>query len=1163
MDGLEPAPLASANPTPAVAQRRASDPLASAWVGASAGTGKTKVLTDRVLRLLLGTTDRPGAPPDRLLCITFTKAAASEMGNRLADRLRRWAVEPDDALRDGLAELTGAPPTRAMMDRARKLFARVLDLPGGMRILTVHAFCQSVLRRFPVEAGISPQFQAIEERDQYEVLDRIRREVLTAAEAPLATAIETLTAEMDESALTERLRALLSQRARFQRVLDAQGGGAGATRAAAAFLGCRDGDTDPSVVAAACDDAVVPAVALRRAVAALQHGGKTARERADRIGGWLEADPEDRAAAWDHYAAAFLTNDGTIRVNLADKPSRAALPDIDAVLQAEADRVLAVADRRKAVAGGGGPAAPRNGGGAVFGRDPAAPARRGLLDFDDLIDRSARLLQSPGRAPWVLFKLDGGIDHILVDEAQDTSPAQWAIIDALAAEFFAGEGARDAVKRTLFVVGDEKQSIYSFQGADPAAFGRQRCRFDGQVRDAGGTWRQVPLEASFRSGPAVLSFVDAVFADGAARDGVVLTEDARVRHAVTRRGQAGQVTLWPAVPAPETERADPWTGSADDTPSQIDRLAGHLAATIKRWIDGGTRLESRDRPIHAGDILILVRSRNQLIPATIRALKLAGIPVAGADRMVLTDQIGVQDLLAALRFALLPSDDLTLAALLRSPLIDLAEDRLIPLCHGRSGSVWRALSALAEEAPDLRPVRQWLTGLIEAAERLPPYDILAGILGRGCPADAHSGRRAMLGRLGLEAEEAIDELLTLALDFQRRHAPSLQGFVQWIEGGDAEVKREQDSRAGQAVRIMTVHGAKGLQAPIVILPDARVPARNPSRPERFFWPETPAPSLIHLPRTGLAPAALGPVIDQAARREEQEYRRLLYVALTRAEDRLLVAGIDPKRGARRDTWYDLVEAGFGRCEPVVDTGFDGPWPGEVRDYALPQTAPPDRPDRPEARLPGQAVPDWAWHPPPAEPSPTRPLTPSRPSEPEPAVDSPLGTGDQAQRFKRGLLIHTLLQALPDLPQDRRATAAARFLAQPAHGLTAEQADALAAEVLTVLDQPDFAALFGPGSRAEVPIVGTVGWGTGSRSLSGQIDRLVVTDGHVLVVDFKTNRPPPARIEDVPLPYGRQLAAYRAALASIYPDRTIRCGLLWTDSLNLMWLPDGLLETHAP
>lgn len=1162
MSGRDPVRPVS-GPTPAVAQSRASDPTVSAWVGASAGTGKTKVLTDRVLRLMLGTADRPGTAPDRLLCITFTKAAASEMGNRLADRLRRWAVEPDDALRDGLAELTGAPPTRTMMDRARKLFARVLDLPGGMRILTVHAFCQSILRRFPVEAGVSPQFRAIEERDQQDLLDRIRREVLAASDPPVSAAIEILTAEMDEAALTERLRALVSRRARFQRVLDAQGGEAGAVRAATAFLGCREDDTDRGVVAAACDDAVVPAAALRRAVAALRAGGKTARDRADRIGGWLETGSADRVAAWEHYAAAFLTNDGTVRASLADKPSRAALADIDEILTPEAARVRAVADRRKAVAVARATAALIALGEAVFARYRAAKARRGLLDFDDLIDRTARLLRSPGRAPWVLFKLDGGIDHILVDEAQDTSPAQWAIIDALAAEFFAGQGARDEVGRTLFVVGDEKQSIYSFQGADPAEFGRQRGRFDGQARRAARGWRQVPLDASFRSGPAVLSFVDAVFADGAARDGVVLAEEAQVRHAVTRRGQAGRITLWPAVPAPETEPVDPWAGSLDEPQSQIDRLAGHLAATIKGWIEAGERLPSRDRPIHAGDVLILVRSRNQLVPATIRALKLAGVPVAGADRMVLTDQIGVQDLLAALRFALLPSDDLTLAALLRSPLIDLAEDRLIPLCHGRRGTVWRALSAAAEEAPDLRPVRHWLTGLIEAAERLAPYDLLASVLGQACPADPHSGRRAMLGRLGPEAEEAIDELLTLALDFQRGHAPSLQAFVQWIEAGDAEVKREQESRAGWAVRIMTVHGAKGLQAPIVILPDARVPARNPSRPERFFWPDTPAPTLIHLPRTGLAPAVLQPVVDQAARREEQEYRRLLYVALTRAEDRLLVAGIDPKRGRRRDTWYDLVAGGLARCGPVVEAGFDGPWPGLQREYRLPQTAPPDRPDRPRARLPGQAVPDWAWRPPPSEPTPTRPLTPSRPSEPEPAVGSPLGTGAQAQRFKRGLLIHALLQALPDLPRDRRADAAVRFLAQPAHGLTADQGQALAAEVLAVLAEPDFTALFGPGSRAEVPIVGTVGRGSGSRSLSGQIDRLVVTDTHVLIVDFKTNRPPPRRIEDVPALYGRQLAAYRAALAAVYPDRTIRCGLLWTDSLVLMWLPDALLDTHAP
>ena len=1157
-----PRSLADGVLSPAVAQRQASDPVVSAWVGASAGTGKTKVLTDRVLRLMLGTQDQPGAAPDRMLCITYTKAAASEMGNRLASRLRQWAVGSDDALSDGIADLTGQRPNRAMMDRARTLFAKVLDLPGGMRILTIHAFCQSVLRRFPVEAGVSPQFTAIEARDQDDLVHQIRQEVLAEPGEEVRSAINALSAELDEAALTDRLKGLLAMRARFQAVLQAHGGANAAIEAAASFLGTSVDQTADDVIAQACEGPSIDEAGLRAAVAALRAGGKQATERAAIIERWLTWSPAERALRWSDYQAAYLTNKGAVRSKLSDKPAQKVLPLVEATLQSEAARVLAVSDQLKAVSVARATAAIITLGSAVLTRYRDVKARRGLLDFDDLILRTAQLLQSPGRAPWVLFKLDGGIDHILVDEAQDTSPAQWVIIDALVAEFFAGQGARSDSNRTLFVVGDEKQSIYSFQGADPAEFGRQRALFDEQTKAAKKPWYQVPLAASFRSGPAVLSFVDAVFADPVSRDGVVLTAETDVSHAVTRRGQAGSVTVWPAVPPPDSQDTNPWVGELGDVTKPVDQLAGHVAATVHRWLTTGVRLESRDRPIHGGDILILLRSRTAMVAALIKAMKSLGVPVAGADRMVLTDQIGVQDLLAALRFALLPSDDLTLAAVLRSPLIDLAEDRLLAVCHARTGTVWQALSAQAEAEEGLRSVRAWLTDLIERAERSPPFELLASLLGRGCPADGHSGRRAMLCRLGPEAEEAIDELLALALDFQRSHPPSIQGFVRWIEAGKAEVKREQESQAGDAVRIMTVHGAKGLQAPIVLLPDAKVPARRSSHPERYFWLDGQAPILLHLPRTEMKPGPMEPVIEAAALREEQEYRRLLYVALTRAEDHLVIGGLIPKKPVSSVTWYDVALAGFDRLDPVASTPFNGPWEGEERTFALPQTASPDRPDRPAPPVPGQSLPDWAQRPPREEPSPTRPLTPSRPTEAEPAMRSPVPQADQARRFKRGILIHTLLQGLPEVPPEDREGAAQRFLSRPALGLRGSEVDALIAEVIAVLNQPDFAALFGPDSQAEVPIVGTVDWAGATRSLSGQIDRLVVTNEEVLIVDFKTNRPPPATVEAVPAAYHQQMAAYRAALTAIYPDKTVRCGLLWTDSLDLMWLPDVKPVTYA-
>ena len=1110
-------------------QRRAIGPEASVWVAASAGTGKTKVLTDRLLSLMLTGTD-----PTRVLCLTFTRAAAAEMANRLNERLALWATLPEGELAEELVELTGHRPDESYLARARQLFARVLDSPGGIRIATIHAFCQSLLRRFPLEAGLSPEFAVLDERSTREALAEAGESAILAARDDggdgLSEALTILARHLSEERFQQVLGALMDERGKLRAALAA--GHAALRERVWRHLSLVPEATPRSLLDEFCAGGEL--LLLTAAAKSLAEGGKTDRERAQILARWC-AEPGNRPALVAAYSRVFLTDPGEIRHRLAGKGDPY-LP----VLATEARRVKEFATARAAVAIAEASLALARLGEAVLAGYERRKTALGMLDYDDLIERTRDLLHRPEVAPWVLFKLDGGLDHILIDEAQDTNPEQWEIVAALAAEFFAGEGAR-AARRTIFTVGDAKQSIYSFQRADPRAFLRMRQHFEARIVAAKCDWRIVPLDKSYRSTEPILRAVDAVFAEERARDGVEL-EGGEIRHIADREGQAGIVELWPPVlPEPETAEPDALPLARRRAAEPYARLAAAIAATIASWLEKGERLEARGRPVRAGDIMVLVRRRGPFVEELVRRLKARSIPVAGADRLLLGKQLAVQDLVALGRFLLLPEDDLTLAAVLKGPLFSIDEQRLFTLAYGRAAkSLWQRLREEAEGDALFGSAADRLSALLARADFTPPYELYAEILGAG------GGRRAVLERLGPEAGDPVEEFLSLALAYEREHVPSLQGFLHWLAAGDSEVKRDFGARPRDEVRILTVHGAKGLEAPIVFLPDTM---QVPNPPSTLLWSDGSELPLWR-PRADVAVPPYAAERDAARRRQLEEYRRLLYVALTRAEDRLYICGWQTRRPASEPCWQTLCQAGL---LPIAERfhfdsgaliGRDG-WAGEGLRLSSPQMAAPKIAAAAKTADPA-APPDWLARPAPAEPDPPRPLVPSRPIEPEPAALSPLARGGR-DRFKRGLIIHRLLQSLPELPEEEREAAAARFLAAPTHGLDEGAQEEIRREALAVLRHPDFAPLFGSGSLAEVPLTGLVE----GHAVAGQIDRLVVEESRVSIVDFKTLRPAPASEAAVPPLYLRQLAIYRAALARIFPGREIRCALLWTDGPLLM------------
>ena len=1122
---------------PNVRQRRASNPADSVWVNASAGTGKTKVLTDRVLRLLLPDENgKPGTKPHRILCLTFTKAAAAEMALRINERLSRWAVMDDQALRTELDKnLLGKPPTPQMMAAARQLFVQVLDSPGGLNIMTIHAFCQSLLGRFPIEAGLPPNFELIEEGQAQKLLEEAKARILHHAdENGLQESLTRMAGEINESQFADLLGNLCSEIRQLDRTLEEYKSDDALYSALCRALNAPDDMNEEESVQAFCAQTPDSLGTLCRA---LCEGGANNKKMAAALQNWIESPAQLRELSFDAYAAALITTKQTPRA--IDKKLLEANPQLADMLNTEVQRILSAQDRRCAI---------RNAvlsrdllllGRAIIQRYKQQKARLGVLDYEDLINRTLSLLTGQGATPvdpsWVLFKLDGGLDHILIDEAQDTNPEQWQIISILAQEFYAGMGQTDTV-RTLFVVGDEKQSIYSFQRAAPKEFDRMRTYFAAKIRESDNNWHEEDMTISFRSTKSVLRLVDETFAADTARRGLgthILPHDA------FRRGQAGHAELWPLTKAEDPVKEEPWTPptTIQDVTSAPNKLAGQIAETIDGWLTNGDILQSQNRAIRPGDILVLVRTRTAFVNQLVKALKSRDIPVSGVDRLVLNEALAVQDLIVAAEFALLPFNDLALATLLKSPFIGISEEQLYDIAIDRTASLWEAVQDKADPA-----ITDYCKTLMGRAKFLPPYDFFAHILQEPCPASDESGLKAVLNRLGSDSLDPLDEMMSLALESEGDALSSLQAFVHAFRKNKSEIKRELEE-AGGAVRIMTIHGAKGLQAPRVFMPDT-TRTHSSKRTSRLLWPDkTDLPVPLWAPRKDDSCKAYRKAFERLEATLDDEYRRLLYVALTRAEDRIYIGGTLGSKGMLDDSWYNYVRDAFERMPDIVEDERTG-----AKSISnIQRDAHKDTKDAREDSQQPAALPDWIHKTVPQESEPPRPLTPSRPSVPEPAAQSPLAASEN-YRYKRGNIIHTLLQMVPDIPNGKQEQAIRRYLQSPAHGLPDDQQNEIRTETLAILNHPEFAPIFGPGSMAEVPVTGLLDDKT---LISGQIDRLLITPTDVFIIDYKTNRPPPDDEAAIPAQYRQQLQAYARALGQIYPDKTIRTALLWTNLPRLM------------
>lgn len=1115
-------------------QRSASAPERSVWVTANAGSGKTYVLTARVLRLLLG-----GAKPEEILCLTYTKAAAAEMRGRVGERLGKWALASDDELTKELIALGGVPPAPAMQLRARSLFARALEAPGGLRIQTIHAFCESVLHRFPREANVPFDFSVLEEHERDGMLLEAREAVLAAGlrGSDEAGAVETLFGLMSDFQIETAIVETLNQQRTLRRILPRSLIAKRELRKLVGDVGSIDQVRDEIA------DGYELTAEDHAAIFALVPPDQGGTDFVDRLS-HIDPDRPEPDALLD----AFLTQaDRTVRKTLLKKAVTKLIPDVAGRVIAEGARLEQLCRKLVAAELVARSEAMLDIVGAISARYERAKRARSLLDFDDLIERLAALLKDEAQGPWVRYKLDAGISHILVDEGQDTNPQQWEVIGALVDDFFFGESAAHR-PRTLFAVGDQKQSIFSFQGADPEMFVDAGRQYAFSAKAAHFEIEQVPLRHSFRTLPNVLNAVDEVFKRPDLKAGAL--EEEGLLHETARAEGGGMVTLWPPVKDP-TEDSDPnnWPTEPPHVAMQSAQrqVAERIAREIRQWIAEKRPLGPRGRAVRAEDILILVQVRSVLFHEIIRALIRQGIPTPGADRLAVTTHIGALDLMALGDVLSNPADDLQLAALLRSPLFDVSEEELLALAQPR-GENERLFWAM-EKCPiaSVRAAYEQLTAWRNRLDFDRPFNFYADVLYAG------GGLRRMRGRFGSEIDDVVAEFLDLALLHEQSAQPSLLGFLAELRSREVTIKRELAEAEGGA-RVMTVHGAKGLEAPIVILADAASTERG--RDRRCIYLRAQPPLFIHASSKDTHVSETLDYKDEADGEQQKEYWRKLYVAMTRAEDELYVTGYLTKQGKIDGSWYEAVEQGLTpHSETVTNAG------GNVSAIVYPSDRPAPTPvlagaaaDSPPTRE-GLDLPQL---PPPRNVPVVRPSSALTPADPVAALDTVAEvTRDAETARRRGIAVHALLQHLGRVPPADREAVAHKAL-QVLLPATPELHGEVAGKALGIFHSPTFAHVFGPNSRAEVPFFAKASRNGSQVQLAGRLDRLVVEPERVLIVDFKSDAGATMDPTAVPTAHLTQIGLYALVATQLFPRHRVDAAILWTSLESLLELPRELL-----
>ncbi len=1123
-------------------QQKAADPTTSAWVEASAGTGKTKVLVDRILRLLIHGNQAPN-----ILCLTFTRSAAAEMEERLMQRLLSWSTMPEKVLRRDLESLTARAATPHLLGAAQSLYERTINTDFQPKFHTIHSFCEMLLRRFPQEAGVDSNFTILDEQSAKVLLRTASNTILQQLQGPESNKsrkdISCISQYVSSDNFSGLLDLLISDRWRLEKFL--RGNDAIKISCVIADMLNLSSEASPDLlVDAACANTSIDEEDWRSSSRSLQAGSKTDQKRAQIINEWISASPHARRELFEEYCTAFLTRDQLPIKHLVSARTLAKRPDVLQALRIEQSRILAFTNKIKRAKIVRSTSALLNLTKKILQQFSQEKAKQNCLDYDDLIIKSRVVLTTADMSSWVLYKVDRSIDHLLIDEAQDTSIDQWEIIRALTSEFFVGEGAEQH-PRTIFAVGDYKQSIYSFQRANPESFNKMRDYFRGRAKNASAPWADIDLQVSFRSTSPILESVDLIFEQAFATPGESSNEKPLpLKHFCWRDQAPGLVELWPIIrPIKElkpTTRPLPTHVSAER--SSRTTLAQLVANKINAILLTGNCSQSDN--FQPEDIMVLVRRRGPFVFDLLKALKNLKIPVAGIDRMALTDNIAVMDLISLGHFLLNPNDDLSLAEVLKSPLCNLDDKDLFDLAHNRDGSIWDSLRNSVVSNSPFQEAGFLLEDLLEKAQYFTPSELYADIL------LTRDYKKYFTSRIGVECIDPMNEFLNKSIEYEANNSSSLEGFIHWFENSDITSTREPTQNSNNAVKILTVHGAKGLESPIVFLPDTvqKSRANNP-----IFWPHE-APLPVWVPNATLHDPMTREWVLERKRREAEEYNRLLYVAMTRAKDQLYICGWSETSNVAPDCWHSTV----GQTLKKV---------GKETGERIPTSEVENRISNILRLVNFKSAKKNLSRPQPSFPE-TTPLPPwinsslKRHGQQFIYQDTPilrtsrsfLGTECPTEE-----LIAQLVNSLFHIAESEREQAANKFISRLSHKYGTNLLNIVKGWALKILGIEDLSFLFQDNTRGCLPISGPIKYRERTSLFHETIDRLVDSGDTLLLVNFLVGNNSSANSPSSPNTFLRKIAV-RASLAKlVFPQKDITSAILWVDEQKLQHLSEDMLK----
>ncbi|MDX5488077.1 MAG: UvrD-helicase domain-containing protein [Wolbachia endosymbiont of Andrena praecox] len=1077
----------------------AINPNFSVWVNASAGTGKTKILIDRVLRLLLEN-------KRNILCLTFTNAAANEMENRIHSILSKWAICSDSVLAADLEQLDffpmssqcvtlGSRKNKDYLTRARRLFSELENL--GLTIQTIHAFCYKLISSFPIEAGIAPNCTLSECKELHSI---IFNKVLH--NETVQDDINLIATEIDENKLRDLLYTLCIKRSISandskyikdklsapDEIHDLQSETIEHVERLAEILS--EGSKRDQSYSAILYSTVIPVLdtGIQKKRTSVSYSDDTGIK-------WNDTKIEN-------LAKVFLKSESHEKKSISSIATKSILEkfkDAEQIIESVQNVVFTYIRDMNSY--------------QIFKRTSSLlgvfkvyvdlynseKSKNALLDYNDIIDLATNLLSDPDHKDWVLFNLDQKIDHILVDEAQDNSISQWKIITNLCDEFFAGNDE----KRTLFVVGDVKQSIYRFQGANPHLFNYMQQYF--HTKTGGRDWISCQLEKSFRSTPEVLMLVDRIFNNFRAE---ISFNDNEIKHVPHRENDQGYIEIWPALPRrkEKEQRALQIPLTCKEGYTIADRLlAQTIANRIHNWLNEGRILVAKDRHIEPRDIMILVRQRNVLVDYIISELKKANVPVVGRDYFRIMDYIAVQDLIALAEFLLLQANDLALANALKSPLFNFTEDDLFNIAYDRKEhSLWERIQDYSVV------IYSELNYLINLSRTESPLALFTHIL--------RTGKKKFAARLGLECFEVLDEFMNLVLQFEN---PSLQAFVQWIKENNPEIKNDMQSERN-AVRIMTIHKSKGLQAPIVFLVDTNTVPRNS---ESIIFDGTEAPFWCGKNNNAYC--------DQVKREKKledyNEYLRLLYVALTRAEDELYILSKEP---VQKGSWYDLITK-YGEPYEKKQRGLRPIFKEKVEVLCVNANYPYIYKKRDYFDVPVISLPPALAH---SSVSSQRVTLES--SEKEGAEWIPVSATWMTDGYARGLIIHSILQYMPKIEKERRKNWVRKYLDNIN---ISEDKDEIYSKILAFNEK--YGYLFDLEGKSEITLSGIID----GEPVLVRLDRLCITQDKAIIIDYKSHRNVSVSLLNE---IKKQMLTYKTLVQEIYPNKQVEFMVIWVEDLTL-------------